>query len=108
MKIRERIAELVEEDSCSYNRRFASNIRKNGIVKAYLQEEIPRYAAAFVKTVVAGALLGELADHIPYIKDSIPHVMQELTGSCYFSVNLDKLGTALGFVSLCLRRGGRQ
>ena len=51
----------------------------------------------------AGAVAGEVMDHIPYIQEHIPRVIQEITGSDYFHGNLDKLCSTLGLLSLYVK-----
>ncbi|MBI4167750.1 MAG: hypothetical protein HY515_02225 [Candidatus Aenigmarchaeota archaeon] len=49
--------------------------------------------------IAFAALVGELADHTPYLNTAVPNVMKAFTDSDYFFGNLDKVGATIGFFS---------
>ncbi len=97
------VADVIEEHTTTRRTRIADSIRRNGIIKTYSSMEIPRAIGSFLGKMATAAgyiafaaLVGELADHTPYLSTAVPDVMKAFTGSDYFFGNLDKAGATLG------------
>jgi len=81
----------------------AEKIRRRGATRHILTEMIaaPALMCAYMGV---GAVMGEIADQLPYVGETVSDTLNKFTNSSSFKENLESVGATLGFAKYIMKK----